>query len=168
MDNSILQKKHNKIYYLSTSIQLNYVNKIFYILCMYIIQFFLFYYFLFKFSVILFLVHYHNYFSLYRILIELIQNHIVIRKKLNTGSSKVQIPLDLPDGSNWPLRRSVWRFGARLSPSVCRVCWCNHTAPPLCHNPTPKLSALCSQKLKNSRVFLITTFIWLFKYIHTL
>lgn len=58
------KKKHNKIYYLSTSIQLNYVNKNFYILCMYIIQFFLFYYFLFKFSVILFLIHYHNYFSL--------------------------------------------------------------------------------------------------------
>lgn len=167
MDNSILQKKHNKIYYLSTSIQLNYVNKFFYILCMYIIQFFLFYYFLFKFSVIL-LIYITTIIFLYRILIELIQNHIVFRKKLNTGSSKVQIPLDLPDGSNWPLRRSVWRFAARLSPSVCRVCWCNHTAPPLCHNPTPKLSALCSQKLKNSRVFLITTFIWLFKYIHTL
>lgn len=66
---------------------------------MYIIQFIFFYYFLFKFSVIL-LIYITTIIFLYRILIELIQNHIVFRKKLNTGSSKVQIPLDLPDGSN--------------------------------------------------------------------
>lgn len=47
---------------------------------MYIIQFFFFYYFLFKFSVILF-IYITTVIFLYRILIELIQNHIVIRKK---------------------------------------------------------------------------------------
>lgn len=80
MDNSILQKKHNEIYYFSTSIQLHYVKKKLYTLYVYHTIFF-FYYFLFKFSVILF-IYITTVIFLYRILIELIQNHIVIRKKV--------------------------------------------------------------------------------------